>query len=190
LFIKSTPSIETIGSICKIFHVSPNELLNFKEEKLITNKEYSADKIVQSSIFSFFINLVLYILGTVCIYTFEVVIPIYPINWIIGGVLWALAILYTIYTTSSNISSFKKTNGEYKHIVYILTLILLSIIMFPLLSISIYQSIHDMIMLLIPGRFNFASWIHMYGRFLFIFLISIILYIVALVVSKKKYSRK
>lgn len=187
---ESTPSIETINLICEIFKVSPNELLNYKDDGVITNTEYNSDKIIQSSILSFFINILLYVLGTVCIYVFEVEIQIYPFNWIIGGGLWVVAIFFTIYTTINNILILKKINGRFKHIIYILTLILTSIILFPLISISFYQMLSEMINLLIVDRFNLGSWLHMYGIFLAIILVSVLAYIILLYVFKKKYSRK
>jgi len=186
---ESFPSIENIDLLCKVFHISPNELLDYKEEKVITNSQYGADMIIRSSILCFVINILLYILGTVCIYAFDAILNIAPFNWVIGGILWAIAIFFTIYTTINNIFTFRRINGKYKHVVYILTLGLTSILFFPLISISIFQMISEMVHLLFVGRFNFISWILLYGLFLSISLASVSLYIVLLKINKKKYSR-
>lgn len=187
---ESSPSIDTIDEICKIFNISPNELLDYQTEKLITNTEYNSDKITQSSILSFFINILLYILGTVCIYVFEVEIYIYPFNWVIGLGLWTIALFFTVYTSINNILIFRRINGKYKHIVYILTLIFSSIVLFPLFSITVYQSILDLIILLPEGRLPFNHWFSFQGIYLFIFLFLAIIYSILLITYRKKYAKK
>lgn len=186
---ESSPSIENIDFLCKVFHICPNELLDYQTENVISNLEYGADKITQTSIFCFFLNVILYILGTVCVHVFEVYVFWYPYNWIIGGVLWAFAGIFTFYTTIHNFFIFKRINGSYKHIVLILTLGLTSLLMFPLISFSIYQMFSDMIILLAVGRFDFASWVHSYGFYLFILFASIVLYSILIISNKKKYLR-
>jgi len=187
---ESSPSIETINELCKIFNISPNELLNYKDDKVITNFEYTSDKIIQSSILSFFINILLYVLGTVCIYVFDAVINIYPFNWLIGGGLWAVAIVFTLYTSINNILLFKRTNAKYKHIVYISTLIYSSIILFPLFSITLFQNIREVIILIPEGRFNFSNWFGFQGIFVLVFFILTIIYTIMLIAKKKKYAKK
>lgn len=186
---ESSPSIENIDLLCKVFNISPNELLDYKGEEVITNTQYGADNIIQSSILSFVMIVLLYILGTVFIYVFDMYLNLFPFNWIIGGILWALAVFLTIYTTIRNINTFQKINGRYIHIIYILTLVLTSILLFPLVSVSLYQMVSEMIILIGAGRFEFIPWFRMYGLFLFILIASITIYVIALKTNKKKYIR-
>jgi len=187
---ESSPGIDTINEICKIFNISPNELLNYQTEKVITNTEYNSDKIIQSSILCFFINILLYVLGTVCIYVFEVEIQIYPFNWVIGGGLWAIAVFFTVYNSINNVSIYKRINGKYKHIVYILTLIFSSIVLFPLFSITIYQSIHEVFILLPAGRFNFSNWLRFQGYYVVAFFSLTFLYTFMLIKLRNIYLKK
>jgi len=186
---ESAPSIENIDLLCKVFNISPNDLLDYKAEEIITKSQYGADNIIQSSILSFVMVILLYVLGTVFIYVFDVYLNLYPFNWIIGSVLWVLAVFLIIYMTIKNINTFQKINGRYKHIIYILTLVLSSIVMFPLISISLYQMISEMIILISVRRFEFLPWLRMYGLFIFIFIASVSIYIILLKINKKKYSR-
>lgn len=186
---ESSPSIDNIDLLCKVFKISPNELLDYKAEKTVTSTEYGADKIIQTCTFGFFINLFLYVLGTVIIYVFEAVIYWSPYNLIIGGVLWALAGIFTIYNLLNNIVIFRRINGSFKHIVFILTYGFTSILMFPYISINMYQMISEMINPISFGEFEFALWFSQYGTGLITVLASVLLYSILLIICKKKYSR-
>lgn len=135
---ESIPGMDMIDRICEEFHISPNELLEYKDEKPVSNTQYGGDMILQSSILCFFINVVLYILGTVCVYVFAVNLEWEPINWIIGGSLWTLAVLYAVYTIISNISILRTINGKFKHVSCILSLALATIIFFPMIAIEFF----------------------------------------------------
>lgn len=185
---ESTPCIENIDQLCKVFRITPNELLDYKEEKNVTSSQYGGDMILQSSIICFFIMIVLYALGMILLYVLES-IGFLRLGPIVGGTLWASAIVYSIYTITKNIFTFRRINGSYKHIVFISTLGLCTVMFLPLVCINIYVMISDMITQSGFGPLGFSSWFRAYVPYLILLLSVITIYVLILILSKKKYSK-